>query len=200
MMNVPNKITLIRVILMPIFIFLYLADFIPFNKIIALFIFIVACFSDLLDGYIARKYNLVTDFGKFLDPIADKLLSNTGLIVLMMDNIIPNPFGIIFLFVMLLRDYLITGLRQLAQTKGVIIAADKWGKIKTIFIFISLVMGLTLSILLEYNLNELFMQIFTISFYVIVGIAVFLIIFSGTNYLIKNAKVFKEEKKEQIDK
>ena len=99
-MNIPNKITITRIIMMPIFIALFLLDF-PYSKFIALGIFILAAASDALDGYIARKYNLVTNLGKFLDPIADKLLCTTGLLLMIVGDtpIIPNPFGIICVFI-----------------------------------------------------------------------------------------------------
>ena len=130
-MNIPNKITLVRIFLMPLFILFSLLTF-PYSKFIALFIFIVAAVSDCLDGYIARKYNLVTDSGKFLDPIADKLLATTGLVMLIVgeNSIIPMPYGIVVMFVMILRDYEVTGLRQIGQLKGRIIAADKVAKVK----------------------------------------------------------------------
>ncbi len=198
-MNIPNKITLTRIFLMPIFILLYLLSF-PYAKFIALFIFIIAAISDTLDGHIARKYNLVTDLGKFLDPIADKLLATTGLIMLIVGSnpIIPMPYGIIVMFVMILRDYEVTGLRQIGQLKGRIIAADKVAKIKANFLYATLVYGLLISALRELNgvAGSEFLKYFTLVFYIFVGITTCLIALSGIVYLVNNFSVFKEEKKE----
>ena len=198
-MNIPNKITLTRIFLMPIFILLYLLSF-PYSKFIALFIFIIAAISDTLDGYIARKYNLVTDLGKFLDPIADKLLATTGLIMLIVGSnpIIPMPYGIIVMFIMILRDYEVTGLRQIGQLKGRIIAADKVAKIKANFLYATLVYGLLISALRELNgvAGSEFLKYFTFVFYIFVGITTCLIALSGIVYLVNNFSVFKEDKKE----
>jgi len=210
-MNIPNKISLFRIILMPFFIAFALLDF-PGSKFIALGIFVIAAISDAVDGHIARKYNMVTDLGKFLDPIADKLLATTGLLLLITgcNPIIPMPYGIIVMFVMILRDYEVTGLRQLAQLKGVIIAADKVAKIKANFLYATLVYGLLINGLrsIEVVATSAFLKYFTLVFYVFVGITTALIITSGLVYLINNlsvfkakdAKVEKEEKKEKETK
>lgn len=196
-MNIPNKISLTRIFLMPLFILFSLLTF-PYSKFIALFIFVLAAVSDAIDGYIARKYNLVTDLGKFLDPIADKLLATTGLIILIVGEnpIIPMPYGIVVIFIMLLRDYEVTGLRQIGQLKGRIIAADKVAKIKANFLYATLVYGLLISALRDLssvNGTE-FLKYFTFVFYIFVGITTCLIAISGTVYLINNFSVFKEEK------
>lgn len=196
-MNIPNKISLTRIFLMPLFILLSLLTF-PYSKFIALFIFVLAAVSDAIDGHIARKYNLVTDLGKFLDPIADKLLATTGLIILIVGEnpIIPMPYGIVVIFIMLLRDYEVTGLRQIGQLKGRIIAADKVAKIKANFLYATLVYGLLISALRDLssvNGTE-FLKYFAFVFYIFVGITTCLIAISGTVYLINNFSVFKEEK------
>ena len=102
-MNLPNKLTLLRIILIPFMMFFYLADFIPYGigKIVAIAIFILASLTDLLDGKIARKYNLVTDLGKFLDPIADKLLTATALLLILADGTIPAPWGVIIVAIII---------------------------------------------------------------------------------------------------
>ena len=198
-MNIPNKITLIRIILMPIFIALFLVSF-PGSKFVALGIFVIAAVSDCLDGYIARKYNLVTDLGKFLDPIADKLLATTGLVMLITgaNPIIPMPYGIVVMFIMILRDYEVTGLRQVGQLKGRIIAADKVAKIKANFLYSTLVYGLLISALRDIEVvnNSEFMKYFTLVFYVFVGITTCLIALSGIVYLANNFSVFKDDKKD----
>lgn len=195
MMNVPNKISITRICLMPVFILFFLLPY-TWSKFLALGIFILAAISDCIDGYIARKYNLVTDLGKFLDPIADKLLATTGLIMLIVgtDPIIPMPYGIIVMFIMILRDYEVTGIRQIGQLKGVIIAADKVAKIKANFLYATLVYGLLISCLktIEVVNSSAFLTYFTFVFYIFVGITTALIIISGLVYLINNVSVFKE--------
>ena len=200
-MNIPNRITLVRIFLMPLFILFSLLAF-PYSKFIALFIFIVAAVSDCLDGYIARKYNLVTDLGKFLDPIADKLLATTGLVMLIVgeNSIIPMPYGIVVMFVMILRDYEVTGLRQIGQLKGRIIAADKVAKVKANFLYATLVYGLLIAGLRELNgvAGTEFLKYFTLVFYIFVGITTCLIALSGIVYLVNNFSVFKEDKKDDV--
>ena len=183
---------------MPVFIALLLVSF-PGSKFVALGIFLIAAISDALDGYIARKYSLVTDLGKFLDPIADKLLATTGLIMLITgaNPIIPMPYGIIVMFVMILRDYEVTGLRQIGQLKGRIIAADKVAKIKANFLYFTLVYGLLISALREITINADFMKYFTLVFYFFVGITTCLIALSGIVYLANNISVFKDDKAEE---
>lgn len=183
---------------MPVFIALFLVSF-PGSKFVALGIFLIAAISDALDGYIARKYSLVTDLGKFLDPIADKLLATTGLIMLITgaNPIIPMPYGIIVMFVMILRDYEVTGLRQIGQLKGRIIAADKVAKIKANFLYFTLVYGLLISALREITINVDFMKYFTLVFYFFVGITTCLIALSGIVYLANNISVFKDDKAEE---
>ena len=199
-MNLPNKISIARILLMPVFITFSLLSF-PYSKFIALAIFIIAAASDALDGYIARKYNLVTDLGKFLDPIADKLLATTGLVLLIVGEnpIIPMPYGVIVIFIMLLRDYEVTGLRQIGQLKNRIIAADKVAKIKANFLYCTLVYGLLISALREITsiAGSEFLRYFTLVFYVFVGITACLILISGVVYLVNNFSVFKENTEEK---
>lgn len=200
-MNIPNKISLTRICLMPVFIAVYLLNF-PYAKFVALGLFIIAAISDAVDGYIARKYNMVTDLGKFLDPIADKLLATTGLILLIVGEnpIIPMPYGIIVMFIMILRDYEVTGLRQIAQLKGRIIAADKVAKVKANSLYATLVYGLLIAALRDIKAvaSSAFMTYFTLVFYVFVGITACLIIISGTVYLVNNFSVFKEVPAEEV--
>lgn len=194
-MNIPNKISLTRICLMPVFIAVFLLNF-PYAKFVALGLFIIAAISDAVDGYIARKYNMVTDLGKFLDPIADKLLATTGLILLIVGQnpIIPMPYGVIVMFIMILRDYEVTGLRQIAQLKGRIIAADKVAKVKANSLYATLVYGLLIAALrdIEVVATSAFMTYFTLVFYIFVGITACLIIISGIVYLVNNFSVFKE--------
>lgn len=125
--NIPNTLTLIRIFLIPIFVIIYLLN-IPNWNIYADIIFIGASLTDMLDGYLARKLNQVSNFGKLWDPAADKLLVLAALLVLMD----WGKIGVIVTVILLAREFLIGALRQVAASKGVVIAADKAGKIKTI--------------------------------------------------------------------
>lgn len=128
-MNLPNKLTMLRVIMIPFFVFFLLTDFVPYTHIIALVIFIVASLTDLADGKIARKYNLITNFGKFMDPLADKLLVCAALICLVELERIPSWVVIVIIS----REFIISGFRLVASDNGVVIAASYWGKFKTVF-------------------------------------------------------------------
>ncbi len=121
-MNTPNKLTLLRVILIPFFVGAMYVD----QTLIALIIFVVASATDALDGHLARKHNLVTNFGKFMDPIADKLLVMSALLMLV------DRIGAIFIIIMLGREFVISGFRLVASDAGIVIAAGKSGKLKTI--------------------------------------------------------------------
>lgn len=129
-MNLPNKLTLFRVILIPFFVFFLLAPFFDgYGNYIAAAIFIVASITDFLDGHIARKYDLVTNFGKFMDPLADKLLVCSALICLIELRLIAAWIVIIIIA----REFIISGFRLVASDNGVVIAASYWGKFKTTF-------------------------------------------------------------------
>lgn len=134
-MNLPNKLTVLRAILIPVFLFFMYADFIPFHFTIALVVFAVASLTDALDGHIARKYNLVTDFGKFLDPLADKALVIAALAVFVEFGMMGAvPFVII-----IIREFMVSGLRLVTADKGVVVAAGFWGKLKTAFTMITII-------------------------------------------------------------
>ena len=127
-MNLPNKLTIFRVILIPFFVVFMLAPICPgYANYIAVAIFIVASLTDLLDGKIARKYNLVTDFGKFMDPLADKLLVCAAMICL----IETGQLAAWIVIVIISREFIISGFRLVAADNGVVIAASYWGKFKT---------------------------------------------------------------------
>ena len=128
-MNLPNKLTVLRVIMVPFFVFFMLTDVGgAANKWIALVLFIVASLTDMLDGKIARKYNLVTNFGKFMDPLADKLLVCSAMICLIPSGKLPTAVVI----VIIAREFIISGFRLVASDNGVVIAANYWGKFKTV--------------------------------------------------------------------
>lgn len=183
-MNLPNKLTIFRVILIPFFIvFLMIPDmpFLPsaeWGKWIAFGIFILASLTDLLDGKIARKYHLITDFGKFMDPLADKLLVCSALICLIELQRIPAWMVVIIIA----REFVISGFRLIAADNGVVIAASYWGKFKTTFQMVAVC-------LLIVDIPQL--RILT---QVILWIAVLLTVVSLIDYLIKNKNVMKDVK------
>lgn len=199
-MNLPNKLTMTRMILIPFMMFFYLADFIPYGvgKIVALIIFAVASFTDLLDGKIARKYNLVTNFGKFLDPIADKVLTSTAFFLFMADGTIPAPWGVIVVTIIITREFAVSALRLLASTKGKVLAADIWGKAKTMVTMIALPVCFIVSYLTScgFNISNLAINIVAIISYVMIGVATALTLLSGMNYIVKNKDCLKEDKKD----
>ena len=136
-MNLPNKLTVLRVILVPFFVaFLLLSKSSESLKWIALILFIAASLTDLLDGKIARKYNLVTTFGKFMDPLADKVLTISGMICLIELGRIPSWIVVIIVA----REFIISGFRLIATEHGIVIAANYWGKFKTTFQMIMIVL------------------------------------------------------------
>ncbi len=177
-MNLPNKLTIYRVILIPFFIIFLLIPITSYDKWIALAIFIVASLTDLLDGKIARKYNLVTNFGKFMDPLADKLLVCSALICLIELNKIPSWMVIIIIA----REFIISGFRLVAADNGVVIAASYWGKFKTTFQMVAVCL-----LIADLEMLNVITQI-------ILWIAVVLTVVSLIDYLIKNKNVMKESK------
>ena len=177
-MNLPNKLTIFRVILIPFFIIFLLIPITSYDKWIALAIFIVASLTDLLDGKIARKYNLVTNFGKFMDPLADKLLVCSALICLIELNKIPSWMVIIIIA----REIIISGFRLVAADNGVVIAASYWGKFKTTFQMVAVCL-----LIADLEMLNVITQI-------ILCIAVVLTVVSLIDYLIKNKNVMKESK------
>ena len=178
-MNLPNKLTTFRVILIPFFVFFLLAPYFEgYGNYIALVIFIVASLTDFLDGKIARKYNLVTNFGKFMDPLADKLLVCSALIALVDFDKVAAWIVIIIIA----REFIISGFRLIASDNGIVIAASYWGKFKTTFQMIGVV-------LLIFNIPAL-STLTTI----IVWIALALTVISLVDYIVKNAGVLTEGK------
>ena len=127
-MNTPNKLTLLRIIMIPFFVVFMLVDFGPWSKWAALAIFVVASLTDTLDGYLARRDHLVTNFGKFMDPLADKLLVCSAMICMI--ELGRRPSWVVI--VIIGREFVISGFRLIASDNGVVIAANYWGKIKTV--------------------------------------------------------------------
>ena len=178
-MNLPNKLTMLRVILIPVFVVFMLCDITSADKWIALAIFCIASLTDLLDGKIARKYNLVTNFGKFMDPLADKLLVCSAMIALIELELIPAWIVI----VIIAREFIISGFRLIASDNGVVIAASYWGKFKTTFQMIMVILMIIQAGLCASNIN---IQALNIATTVIMYIALILTIVSLVDYLKKN--------------
>ena len=198
-MNLPNKLTLLRLSLIPFFIAAFYLGFFAGHYFVALGIFVVASLTDFLDGYIARKYNMVTDLGKFLDPIADKVLVLAGLIVLIADPYETNVFGRIGIIgiiyggvgvsIIMAREMVVSSLRMMAAKKGIVLAAEMTGKVKTFFTDVTIIVLLLAGDLLNFapDVGVVFDYIGLACF----GISVVLTIISGCSYLIKNKEVFK---------
>ena len=195
-MNLPNKLTVMRMVLIPFMMFFYLATFIPYGigKIVALAIFIIAALTDLLDGKIARKHNLVTDLGKFLDPIADKILTASVLFMIIADGTIPAPYGAIVVTIIIAREFMVSALRLIAASQGTVLAADIWGKAKTMVQMIALPVCMLIPFVIELGAVSWVVLTIKISAFVLLGIATVLTVISGINYLVKNRQCFKGSK------
>jgi len=181
-MNLPNKLTTLRVIMIPFFVFFLLwqnGENHTF-RMIALALFIIASLTDLLDGKIARKYNLVTDFGKFMDPLADKLLVCSAMICL----IEKGQLAAWIVIIIIAREFIISGFRLVAADNGIVIAASYWGKFKTVF-------QMLMVIVLILNIpNSFFAVLGTVLTY----IALALTVVSLIDYIAKNKNVLKVQK------
>ncbi len=179
-MNLPNKLTVLRVIMIPFFVaaLLYDGGANQNMRYVAAALFVIASLTDMLDGKIARKYNLVTNFGKFMDPLADKLLVCSALICMIELRELPAWMVIIIIS----REFIISGFRLVASDNGVVIAASYWGKFKTTFQMIGVV-------LLIFNIPALSM-VTTI----VIWIALALTVISLVDYVVKNAGVLTEGK------
>ena len=175
-MNLPNKLTIMRVILIPFFVFFLLSPYFPaYGNYIAVAIFIVASLTDMLDGKIARKYNLVTNFGKFMDPLADKLLVCSAMICL----IELDRLAAWIVIVIIAREFIISGFRLVASDNGVVIAASYWGKFKTTFQMLMVIV---------------LMPFFQILGTVLTYVALILTVVSLIDYIVKNKDVLKDQK------
>ncbi len=190
-MNLPNKLTILRLILIPVFTAVYFISAIPCNFLIAAIIFVLAACTDFLDGYIARKYNLVTDLGKFLDPIADKVLVSTALIIMLVpvgETLILPFYSAIAVAIILARELIVSGFRMVAASKGMVVAADMSGKIKTF------VQDIAIALLLAgASLNPGLYSVMNIIGLVMLLIATLLTIISGVECIVKNRAVLKEK-------
>lgn len=175
-MNIANKITLVRIFLVPVFVLFMLTDFTEYNSLIAFIVFVIATITDKIDGTIARKYNLVTDFGKFLDPIADKLLVSSALICLTADGTLPAWITIVIIG----REFIISAFRLVCADTGKTVAATWWGKSKTIAQMVTI-------IVLLLNIPQL-----AILEPILIYVSLALTIISLVDYFVKNINVLKE--------
>lgn len=181
-MNLANKLTFLRIIMIPLMAVLYFFSL----EYAAAAVFVLAVLTDMLDGRIARSRNMVTDFGKFLDPIADKLLNVTALIMLLWASKRDDPWAVVLTVctvIIVAREFTVTGFRIIAATNRVVIAADKWGKLKTVtqdVAIVLLLMG-----------NWPFRLIGIPMDYIVLIASTVLTVISGANYIIKNTAVFK---------
>lgn len=181
-MNLANKLTLVRIFLVPIFLIFITVNSIPYGKLIATAVFIIAAITDKLDGYIARSRNQITRFGKFMDPLADKLLVTAALVALVEFHIIPTWVAMIIIA----REFAVTGLRSIAAAEGIVIAASWWGKIKTFIQIVAIIFALV-----NLNYKEPY---FTTATSVVMFIAVVVTIISGLDYFIKNKDAVRTDK------
>lgn len=174
-MNLPNKLTVLRVIMVPFFVFFMLTDVGgPANKWIALVLFCVASLTDMLDGKIARKYNLVTNFGKFMDPLADKLLVCSAMICMIEMGKLPAWIVI----VIIAREFIISGFRLVASDNGIVIAASYWGKFKTVF-----QMAMIIVLIADFG------GVFDVIAQILIWVALALTVISLIDYIVKNKQV-----------
>jgi CDP-diacylglycerol--glycerol-3-phosphate 3-phosphatidyltransferase len=174
-MNLPNKLTMFRVILIPVFVVFMMCDITPYDKWIALAIFIIASLTDFADGKIARNHNLITDFGKFMDPLADKMLVCSAMICLVSMHILPAWICI----VIVAREFIISGFRLIAADKGTVIAAGWWGKFKTTF-----QMLMVIFMIANIELKNLYVLT-----QILMWAALILTVISLVDYLVKNKNV-----------
>lgn len=198
MMNLPNKITLFRVLLIPIIMIIAEIDSLQYpyigtltkGNLIMLVIFLIATFSDFLDGYIARKQHIVTEFGKFADPLADKILVLALMMILLEQRTLLPAYAVT---IILAREFIVTGFRIIAASKQVVIAAGWLGKIKTNLQFLMVIL-LLINGKAPTALGE-----FEIIILVVIFATVLMTVISGTEYILKNIHVFKnvEEGKEE---
>ena len=176
-MNIANKITILRILLIPIFMFFMMVK-VPYNMEIALSIFLIASLTDKLDGYLARKYNLITDMGKFLDPLADKLLVTAAFLQL----IELGRVEAWIVFVILTREFAVTGLRSIAASQDIVIAASNFGKIKTVTQIVAIIGLMTrpyIMATIDYPLDTM-----------LVYLTLVITVISGVDYFYKNRVVF----------
>ena len=178
-MNLANKFTLLRVVLVPIFIAFMTIDA-TWARALGLFIFILASLTDMIDGKIARSKNMITTFGKFADPLADKMLTTAAFLVFMGNGII----GVWPVFIILVREFAVSGIRLAAAADGEVIAASFWGKFKTVTQMLSIIVGIILMCIPQIPL-----AVSNMITLVLVWVCVLFTVISGAEYIVKNWKL-----------
>lgn len=188
-MNLPNKLTVLRLILVPFYVFFLLMPTIPHHYLIALIIFIIASYTDHLDGKIARKYNMITDFGKFADPLADKVMIVSALACFVELGLTSS----IALIIILAREFTVTSIRLVASSQGKVVAANIWGKVKTVSQIIAVFVIMLMQYLIEISLtpNALWIKITCES---LMWLSVFFTLLSGIIYIMQNFEFIKNAK------
>lgn len=173
-MNLPNKLTISRILLVPVFIVLYIYQL----YFLAFIVFVLASLTDLLDGYIARKHKLISNFGKIMDPLADKILVYAAFCLMVADKTIPAWM----LIVILTREFLVGGMRTVAASEGTVVAAGMSGKVKTVLQMFAVPMLLLVGVIgsdLWYKASML-----------VLWLSLIMTVYSGAEYIIKNRRVF----------
>lgn len=183
-MNLPNKLTIIRMVLTPVFLFVFLAPFIPYHYFLGLIIYAAGCITDFLDGKIARKYNLITTFGKLADPVADKMLTTAALLALMDAGFC----SIYIVFIVLTREFAVTSVRLAASAQGVVIPANIWGKLKTASQMISTILIMLFMALMQSGILTTAFPLDIISS-VLLWITAVLAVISGIIYIKNGVKL-----------
>lgn len=184
-LNPANKITVSRILLIPVFIALALFQNF-YAQLAALLVFVLAAATDSVDGYVARKYDMISDFGKFMDPLADKLLVTAALCVL----VGAGKTSVWVLFIIIVREFVVTGLRLIAVDNGVVIAASMWGKVKTVLQIIVVSVGL-----LPWNIGQAYVLFAGVTVLdLLMWLVVAVTVISGCEYIFKNSTVLKEQK------
>ncbi len=192
-MNLPNKLTVARIIATPVFLLFMMLNF-KGHYIVALFIFIAAALTDLFDGKIARKLGIVTDFGKFLDPVADKMLTTAAFLAFLQAGV---GTGILWMvFIVLLREFLITSVRLVAASSGgKVIAANMWGKAKTVSQMVAIIFTITAMAFVDlFPFFPVLNEILFVAVSVALWISTLLCAVSGVVYLVQNAEFINTSK------
>ncbi|MDO4742627.1 MAG: CDP-diacylglycerol--glycerol-3-phosphate 3-phosphatidyltransferase [bacterium] len=185
-MNLPNRLTILRLILTPIFLALIVMD-LKYSYLAALIVFVIASLTDMVDGMVARKNNLITDFGKFLDPLADKMLTTAAFLAFIKMNL---GVGIVWItFIVLIREFLITSLRLISAGKGKVIAANAWGKAKTISQMVAIISVIFFEQIIKlFELPQMFKTVVMWGQSIVLWVSAVLTVISGIIYVIDNRK------------
>ena len=192
-LTIPNLLSLFRLVLIPIYVAIYLNAQDTTDYYLAAGILAVSCLTDMIDGKIARKYNLITDFGKFMDQIADKFIATTAVILIMFENVLPVWAGALVIIIISCRDTLVGGIRQVAASKGTVIPADMFGKFKSLFLDTSSIVLMLFIGLTKAGVEaQLLMDIVYYIGISLLAIGVVLTLVSGVNYTIKAIPFLKE--------